>query len=231
MRYSRLLASVLALSAAALAGCGPEDSGVHPEPQDPQAVTIAEARAQAADSEATVEGHVTVAPGAFNSAMGDQGFAIQDDTGGIYVSLPDRLDAALGDRVRITGRLAEVAQFTTLLGDPATAEVSAGTGAITPREVTTGEVGEGTEGALIHVAGAITKPVEDDAPYGHKVYIDDGSGEVQVFVHIIEGAPIIDLTGLDTGVSIEVTGLSAQYEATYEVTPRLAEDLTVVEAP
>ncbi len=46
----------------------------------------------------------------------------------------------------------------------------------------------------------------------------------------MDGAPIIDLAGLDTGVSIEVTGLSAQYETTYEVAPRLAEDLVVAQA-
>ncbi|EYF04893.1 DNA-binding protein [Chondromyces apiculatus] len=221
---------LLALSLTAFTGCASDD-GEDPGPTDPEAVTIAEARAQEADSEATVEGTVTVAPGIFTSSIGDQGFAIQDDTGGIYVSAPAQLDVELGDKVRIHGSLKQVAQLTTLVADAASLEVLEGTAAITPEDVTTGRIGEDTEGTLVRVSGALTKAIEDDTPYGHKIYIDDGSGEVQIFVHIVDGAPIVSLDGLDMGDEIEVTGLSAQYEATYEVAPRLATDLTVAAAP
>src|SRR5690349_10320763 len=69
--------------------------------------TIAEARALAAGETATVEGFVTVAPGTFNSATGEQGFAIQDDGAGVYVSLTDLLDLPLDQHVRVTGKLAQ----------------------------------------------------------------------------------------------------------------------------
>src|ERR1043165_3431874 len=54
----------------------------------------------------TIEGRVTVPSGLFSSAsLEDQGFAIEDATGGIYV----RLDADLGihrnQQVRVTGTL------------------------------------------------------------------------------------------------------------------------------
>ena len=51
------------------------------------ALPITEARALAHGTEVTVEGYVTVAPGTFVSAMGNEGFALQDATGGIYVKL------------------------------------------------------------------------------------------------------------------------------------------------
>ncbi|MEO5731890.1 MAG: hypothetical protein ABI134_18460, partial [Byssovorax sp.] len=75
---------------------------------EPALSTIAEARALAEGERATVEGFVTVAPGTFNSATLEQSFAIQDDKAGVYVTLPDLLDLTLDQRVRVTGKLAQV---------------------------------------------------------------------------------------------------------------------------
>ncbi|WP_437693114.1 DNA-binding protein [Sorangium sp. So ce176] len=189
------------------------------------ALTVAEARALAEGSTATVEGFVTVAPGTFNSATGDQGFALQDATGGIYVSLPDALDLELDVRVRVTGKLGQTAQQTVLNADAAAVTVLDAIGPVEPTLVTTAYVGEEVEGLLVNVRGAVTRPVEDDQPYGFKVYIDDSSGETQVFVHIVDGRPVIDVASLAVDQAISVTGLAAQYEATYEVAPRHAGDL------
>jgi hypothetical protein len=68
--------------------------------------------------------------------------------------------------------------------------------------------------------------VMDDSPYGMKVFIDDGSSEIQVFVHLIGGAPLIDTASLTVDQPITVIGLGGQYETTYEVMPRKADDLT-----
>lgn len=211
----------LLLLCAPLTGCPAEPPGDVIE--DP--IDIADARVLAVDEEATIEGYVTVAPGTFNSAIGDQGFAIQDATGGIYVSVPDALDFGLGEHVRVSGRLAQVAQFTTLIADTDDVEVQSGTMDIEPRSIATGEVGELNEGELIEVKGMVTQMVMDDSPYGFKVYVDDGSGEIQVFIHIVDGVPVIDLSLLAVGEMISTVGLSAQYETTYEVAPRMTEDL------
>lgn len=213
--------AILLLICAPLTGCPAED----PDVMLDDAIDIADARALAVDETATIEGYVTVAPGTFNSAIGDQGFAIQDETGGIYVSVPDALDFGLGEHVRVSGRLAQVAQFTTLIADTDDVEVQAGSMDVEPRSVATGEVGEANEGELIEVGGTITQMVMDDSPYGFKVYVDDGSGEIQVFVHIVDGVPVIDLSLLTLGETISTVGLSAQYEETYEVTPRMTNDL------
>jgi uncharacterized protein YdeI (BOF family) len=196
-----------------------------PAPDEEVVVAISEARGLAEGSTATVDGVVTVAPGTFNSATGEQGFALQDDTGGIYVSLPDALDLDLDTRVRVTGTLAQAAQQTVLNAKAASVTALGEAGAVGPRDVTTGEVGEPVEGLLVRVGGRVTKAVEDDQPYGFKVYIDDGSGEIQVFVHIVDGQPVIDTASLAVDQDITVTGLAAQYETTYEVAPRSTADL------
>src|SRR5262247_2530190 len=69
--------------------------------------TIAEARSLPLGTVVTIDGSVTVPSGAFSSSTFDQGFAIQDQTGGIYVSTPDNLGFAPGQQVRVTGTLAD----------------------------------------------------------------------------------------------------------------------------
>ena len=71
MRRARIGIAALAL----LAACG----------DDPAVPSVAQARAQGNGTTATVDGYVTVAPGAFESAMGNPGFALQDSSGGLYV--------------------------------------------------------------------------------------------------------------------------------------------------
>jgi hypothetical protein len=187
--------------------------------------TIAEARAFAEGKTATVEGFVTVVPGTFNSATGEQGFAIQDDSAGVYVSLTDLIDLPLDQHVRVTGKLAQVAQQTVLMIAKEGVTKLDGPKAIVPVEVKTGDVKEAVEGKLIQVTGKLTKVVQDDAPYGAKVFIDDGSGETQVFVHIVAGKQVIDTASFVVDQTITVVGLGAQYEAAYEACPRMASDL------
>ena len=66
---------------------GPISSG----PADPKTISIAEARSLPLGTIVTIDGSVTFPSGAFSSSTFDQGFAIQDRTGGIYVSVPDNL--------------------------------------------------------------------------------------------------------------------------------------------
>ncbi len=233
--------SLICLCAALLAGCGDDGNNTSGSSSSSsstsstsssssggeQVLPIADARALADGSTATVEGYITVAPGTFNSATGDQGFVIQDATGGVYVGLADLLSFPLDQKVRVTGKLSQVAQQTVLATTKADVwEVAGMTMTIMPADAKTGDVKEPVEGELIRVAGKVTKAVVDDSPYGMKVFIDDGTGETQVFVHLVGGKPIIDTSMLMIDQMITVVGVGAQYETTYEVTPRKAEDLT-----
>jgi hypothetical protein len=61
---------------------------------------VAAARQLAQSTQVTVEGIVTVASGTL-----DDGFAVQDGSGGIYVTRTKGTAAKVGDRIRFSGRI------------------------------------------------------------------------------------------------------------------------------
>jgi hypothetical protein len=171
----------------------------------------------------TVAGSVTVASGAFSSSTFDQGFAIQDRTGGIYVSVADNLAFAPRQQVRVRGQLAD--SFGLLILTNVTNIKAQGKGPkVQPLPITTGAVGEATEGKLVRITGTITQPIVNDLPFGFIIVVDDGSGEVNSFVNASTG---IDVSGLSPGQTIEVTGFSGQFVDHFEVDPRVQSDIKV----
>lgn len=194
-----------------------------PPPNVPVNIPIAEARQQAQGT-VTVEGLVTVPSGDFRSSSEDNGFALQDQTGGIWVSLEKNLNLRLGQRVQVTGTLGQSQQKLQIATDPANVKVLPGK----ELRVATGHVGAATLGFLITVEGALTQPVEKDDQYGYKVFIDDGTGQAQVYINattdINPNAPY-----LKPGRTIRVTGFGNQYGTTYEVDPRSKRDIRPVQ--
>ncbi|HEX6239890.1 MAG TPA: DNA-binding protein, partial [Polyangiales bacterium] len=61
-------------------------------------------------------------------------------------------------------------------------------------------------------------------PYGYKFAVDDGSGEVLIFVNL---ETEIDVTRLAPGQRVKVTGFSSQFDDHYEIDPRDADDVVV----
>jgi hypothetical protein len=84
--------------------------------------------------------------------------------------------------------------------------------------VRTGEVGETTEGTIVRVTGRAVTPLVRDLPYGYKLWIDDGSGRLQLFVAASAGD--LGLAKARVGSTVTATGFSGQYDAAYEVVPR-----------
>ncbi|WNG44039.1 DNA-binding protein [Archangium minus] len=188
---------------------------------------ISEARNLDNGTQVTVEGYVTVPPGAFSSALGNEGFAIQDNTAGIYVKLAQKLDFGLGTHVRVKGTLNDENNLRILESEPGSVETLGGTRQVRARDVRTGDVGESTEGLLVRVTATVTQAANDELPYGYELYVNDGSGEVQVYIHGSAGFDPAAVRALTVGQRIQVTGLSAQYESTYEVAPRQPSDIVV----
>jgi uncharacterized protein YdeI (BOF family) len=186
---------------------GPISSG----PADPKTISIAEARSLPLGTIVTIDGVVTVPSGAFSSSTFDQGFAIQDRTGGIYVSVPDNLGFTLRQQVRVV--------------DVTDVKAHGSGPKVQPLPVATGDVGEDTEGQLVTITGTITQPVINDLPFGFIIFINDGSGEVHAFVCASTG---IDVSGLSSGQTIEVTGFSGQFADDFEVDPRTQSDIRIV---
>lgn len=190
------------------------------------ATPISEARALDTGAKATIEGFVSVPPGDFESAMGDNGFALQDSSGGVYVKMTEKQTFGLGAKVRVTGTLDEQNKLRILKVEPADVKLLDGTEQVSPKSVGTGSVNEAVEGQLVKVSGNVSQTFQDDSPYGYKLYINDGSGEVQVFAHVSAGFDKATLQALTSGQHITVVGFGAQYETTYEVAPRQPSDLT-----
>jgi len=199
---------------------------VYSQGADPKTITIAEARALPLGTVVTVDGSVTVPSGAFSSSTFDQGFAIQDRTGGIYVSVPDNLGLALRQQVRVTGTLADTVLPGLLVLVDVTDVKAHGSGPkVRPLPVATGDVNETTEGKLVTITGTITQPVVNDLPFGFIIFINDGSGEVHSFVCASTG---IDVSGLSPGQTVEITGFSGQFADDFEVDPRTQADIRVL---
>ena len=78
---------------------------VQSAPPSPRTISIAEARTLPLGTVVTIDGSVTVPSGACASSFAplDQGFAIQDRTGGIFVSVEEDLGFAPRQQVRVTG--------------------------------------------------------------------------------------------------------------------------------
>ncbi|NUT49185.1 MAG: hypothetical protein HOV94_18025 [Saccharothrix sp.] len=191
----------------------------------PAAVSIAQARTLPTGTVVTVEGTATTPSGAFESSFFDKGFAIQDRAAGIYVSVAADLHVAPRDRVRVTGVLRDSFGLLVLVpADPGAVRVRGKGPEVRPRRLATGAVGEATEGLLVRVVATVTRAPESDLPYGFKFAVDDGSGELTIFVNTQTG---VDLTGLTTGRTVRVTGFSSQFDTHYEIDPRLPSDIAV----
>jgi len=197
-----------------------------PQSADPKKITIAEARSLPLGTVVTIDGVVTVPSGAFSSSTFDQGFAIQDRTGGIYVSTPNNLGFGLRQQVRVTGKLADTVLPGLLVLVDVTETKAHGSGPkVQPAPVATGDVGEATEGSLVTITGTITQPIVNDLPFGFIVFINDGSGEVHSFVCASTG---IDVSGLSPGQTVEITGFSGEFAGSFEVDPRIQSDIRVI---
>jgi len=197
--------------------------------QAAQTISIAEARALPQGTVVTVDGSVTTPSGAFYSSFFDNGFGLQDRSGGIYVSLQTNLNVAPRRQARVTGTLQDNGFGLLLLipSSPSDVKLHGAGRRVAPRFVTTGGVNESTEGLLVQVVGTVTQPVEDDTPYGYKLFVDDGSGEITIFINFETG---IDVSGFAVGQTVSVTGFSGQFDTHYEIDPRFPADI-VVQAP
>jgi hypothetical protein len=186
--------------------------------------TIAEARAMPIGTDVTIEGTVTTPSGVFASSFFDEGFAVEDKTAGIFVSFPDtNIHVKPPRHVRVTGVLQDSSGLLVVApGSVKGVTVMGDDKPVQPKWVRTASVGESTEGSLVRAVGVITQGPIDDLPFGHKFFIDDGSGEITVYVN---RGTRVDVQPLAVGQLIEVTGFSSQFTDHYEIDIRGAQDL------
>ncbi len=189
----------------------------------PRIVSIEAARRLPLDTVVTVAGVASTPSGVFESSFFDKGFAVQDGTGGIFVSLQTDLHVLPRTRVVVTGVLKSSSGLLVIAPSSISAVTLRGLGTrVAPLWVFTGSVSEETEGLIVTVVGRITQEVTDDLPYGFKLAVDDGSGEVVIFLNTQTG---IDPSSLKVGDLVRISGFSSQFDTHYEIDPRGPDDI------
>lgn len=189
----------------------------------PTYVPIAAARNATQGTNVTVMGLISVPSGRFRSSSEDEGFAVQDQTGGIWVSVKKNLHLHDGERVLVSGALGTAAGKLQIASDPA--QVKRLTGRAL--RVATGQIGSATAGHLVTIEGTITQAPQQDQQYGWKMMLDDGTGPILVYLN---RSTDIDphAASLKAGRRLRVTGFGNQYDTWYEVDPRSRRDLVAL---
>jgi DNA/RNA endonuclease YhcR with UshA esterase domain len=192
-----------------------------------EVISIAEARSLPPGTVVTVEGSVTVPSGTYASSTFDQGFAIQDETAGIYVSTAENPNLNFNHDVQVTGVVGDDGFGLTVIRPASLADVVKlpGASAVEPTPLATGDVSEATEGLLVEITGTLSRPIVNDLPYGYQVFVDDGSGETQIFIAASTGINPFTIPFLQKGAAITAVGYSGQFLGQYEVLPRHRGDI------
>jgi hypothetical protein len=211
--------------AALLLGLAPFAPPAAAQAAQPAHITsIAAARHLPLGTVVTIAGLASAPSDAFESSFFDKGFGLQDQTAGIFVSLQENLHVQVRRQATVTGKLQDASGLLVIVpASPADVHLGGIGAQVIPEWVTTGAIGETTEGRLVLVIGRITTAVSSDLPFGYKLGVDDGSGEVQIFINTQTG---IDVSHLALNQLVSITGFSSQFETHYEIDPRRPADIT-----
>jgi len=167
------------------------------------------------------EGWVTVEPG----ILASQRFYIMDKEKGIqiYSSKKDFPELSIGDYVQVTGKLSEASGEKKI--NISTAEDIQ---ILEPQElipepiiITTEEIGEPLEGALITVEGNVVDKKG-------KIFFLEYGGPTEIKVSI-KSTTDIEKLELEDGQLVQVTGIVSQSNDVYQILPRHQEDLVFPE--
>lgn len=161
----------------------------------------------------TTKGVVSSRPGALGKGiLYLAGSGIQ-----VYFSADEYPELAIGDTVSVTGEL------TSYLGESrlklaAAGDITKASGgeAPAPHRAETGRVGEDVEGTLVVIVGRISQTS------GDTFYVDDGSGEVKVFIKETTG---IEKPKMKKGDLFTIIGIVSQTQSGYRILPRSQDDI------
>ncbi len=164
----------------------------------------------------SLTGTVVVEPG----IMSSQYFYVAGSPGlQIYSYKKDFPALARGDKVHITGELAETSGEVRLKIDTAAdVQVVGQSDYYTPLELAIADIDEPYEGWLTEIKGEVT------GIKGSYVYLDDGTDEVRLY---IRGGSGIDKSLFTEGARASVTGIVQETKSGYMVSPRDVKDVRI----
>lgn len=192
-----------------------------PQPFLSYSFLIDDVRQMDLGEQVVIEGVITSPP----EILGSRVMYVEDESGGIKILLDrkDRDDLKLGDLVQITGVVKESFNERYLKVEKAEDVIIIGQGDLPdPPSLATGEIDEDEEGELVQIIGEVTQTS------GNTFYLDDGSGEVKIYIKTSTG---IDKPEMRVGYYSQVKGICSQYKDDYRILPRFQEDLLVSAKP
>ncbi|MBI5729179.1 MAG: lamin tail domain-containing protein [Candidatus Magasanikbacteria bacterium] len=184
----------------------------------PVHLALAEARSLKKGSAVSVQGVVTVPPGAFSEHY----FYIADDSGGlqIYSSKKDLPPVAAGDKINIAGQLSQANGIPRLkIASVRAVDILATKQTLEPEKLTLEAIDDGVAGKLVAVNGEITDIK------GNQLYLDDGETEGVVY---LKTAAHIDKSRLKSGDNLQVIGIVEQTKNGWQIWPRANNDIQLI---
>lgn len=160
-----------------------------------------------------VAGVVSVPP----RVLGEQIMYLSGSGAQVYWKEANYPELEVGDKVRVVGELSSFQGEARLkITEEDSLEIVGEDKEPTPHVVKTGEVNEKVEGWLVTVAGHVSRTS------GDTFYLDDGSGQVKIFIKQTTG---IDKPKMKKGDALTVTGVVSRTTSGYRILPRWPEDL------
>ncbi len=227
-----LLALIAGLT---LGGCGGDSADPLP--------TLSQVKAEDAGTVVTTTGFVSVEPGILEDTTGEVGFALQDTSGGLYITVDPALGLDLsnvkpGRSIQITGAMGDLNGWVVLVLEnqedllvsssggflffpqPNTLEEINNTAATPEKEATI----VSTEGSVLAVT-----PIDDGAanPLGWEVSLEDSSGTGVSFLNLSAQHTVDDWPFLAAGADVSMTGVLLKDGASYEIAPRGPYDISI----
>ena len=218
-----------------LGGCGGDSADPLP--------TLSQVKTEDAGTVVTTTGFVSVEPGILEDTTGEVGFALQDTSGGLYITVDPALGLDLsnvkpGRSIQITGAMGDLNGWVVLVLEnqedllvsssggflffpqPNTLEEINNTAATPEKEATI----VSTEGAVLAVT-----PIDDGAanPLGWEVSLEDSSGAGVSFLNLSAQHTVDNWPFLAAGADVSMTGVLLKDGASYEIAPRGPYDISI----
>lgn len=181
------------------------------------AVSISQALDTRTQNYVTIGGVVTVPPG----VIGERDFWIQDAEGGAHISVassagdPPKMNAY--DNVSVRGRVVSSFGAREIRVElPDAIGVHGAGNPVSPQTIQTGQADFSYEGMLVAIQGFVS------SAQGREIYIDDGSGEVLVY---IDANTRIRWPRLKRGDPARIVGVLTRFRGEPEILPRFQSDV------
>lgn len=177
------------------------------------AVALADIREEEVGTQVETTGVVSAPPG----VLGEKVLYLAGSGIQVYFYQEAFPKLALGDRVTVRGELGtSLGEWRLKLKSVSDITKSGEAAKPEPHRAATGEIDESWEGALVIVEGSVS------STSGDTFYVDDGSGEVKVF---IKKSTKIDKPKMSAGTDVTITGIVSRTNAGYRILPRFQEDV------